>query len=101
MPDVDLYMALREAAESAIERAVEAAAQARGGELRQGLEDALQALADVIPLAPDHRTTARLQLVAATTRQALADLAAGRLAELGALVEQARADIGTYDLPET
>ena len=100
MPDVDLYMALREAAESAMERALEAAAQARGGELRQGLEDVLQALADAIPLAPDQRTTARLQRVARTTRQALTDLDMGKLAELGALVEQAHADIGTYDLPE-
>ena len=101
MPDVDLYMALREAAESAMERALEAAAQASGGELRRGLEDVLQALADAIPLAPDHRTTVRLQRVAKTTRQALADLDMGKLAELGALVEQARADIGTYDLPES
>ncbi len=101
MRDVDLYMAFREAAESAMERAVEAAAQASGGELRQGLEDVLQALADATPLAPDRRTAARLQRAAETTRRALADLDSGKLAELGALVEQAHVDIGTYDLPET
>jgi hypothetical protein len=100
MPDVDLYLAFRGAAESAIDRAHEAAADACGRELRQGLEDALQALADSIPLAPDPKTTARLQRAQRAIRQALEDFDKGALAELGALLEQARVDICSYDLPD-
>src|SRR5690242_9740632 len=93
MPDPDAYLAFRTAAESAIERAVAAASEATGAELRQGLEDAAAALGDALPLAPDVKTAERLRRAAAAVSRALADYDAGRLAELGALVEAARSDI--------
>jgi hypothetical protein len=94
-------MAFREAAESAIERAQEAAAEATGAKLRQGLEDVLSALGDVIPMSPDGKTADRLRRAEATVRQALADYDQGKLAELGALLVRARADILRYDIPGT
>ena len=99
MPDVDAYMAFRQAAESAMARAHDAAADACGVDLRLGLEDTLTALADTIPLSPDEKTRERLKRAAQTIRRALADYDAGKLAELGALVEAAREDISTYDVP--
>src|ERR1700758_3974107 len=98
MPNVDAYMAFREAAESAIERAHEAAAGSRGAALRRGLEAPLQAIPDAMPLSPDTATTARLQRVDGTLRRALSDLDKCRLAELGALLQSARRDIGSYDV---
>lgn len=93
MPGIDAYFGFKEAAESAIERAHEAALDMRGAELRQGLEDTLSALADAEPLAPDPAIAARLRGVAERVRQALGDLDEGRLAELGALVENARKEL--------
>ena len=92
MPDTDAYMAFREAARSAIERAHEAALEMRGAELRQGLEDALSALADAAPLAPDP-AAARLRRVAELVRRAIDDLEKERLAELGNLVEEVRREL--------
>jgi hypothetical protein len=99
MPDIDAYMGFREAAESAIERAHEAAREMRGAELRQGLEDALSALADARPLAPDVKSATRLQRVAERISRAVGDLDGGKLAELGNLLEGARRDLLHYDLP--
>lgn len=99
MPDIDAYMGYREAAESAIERAHEAARDMRGAELRQGLEDALSALADAEPRAPDPKTAERLQRVGETIRQALLDFDRGKLAELGILLENARKKLLSYELP--
>jgi len=90
MPDTDAYMAFREAARSAIERAHEAALEMRGAELRQGLEDALSALADAGPLAPDPAAAAQVREVAELLRRAIDDLEKERLAELGNLVEEVR-----------
>ena len=90
MPDTDAYMAFREAARSAIERAHEAALEMRGAELRQGLEDALSALADAEPLAPDPAAAAQVREVAELLRRAIDDLEKERLAELGNLVEEVR-----------
>ena len=93
MPDADAYTGFREAAQSAIERAHEAALEMRGAELRQGLEDALSALADAEPLAPDPAVAARLRGVAELVRRSLDDFEKGRLAELGNLVEDARKEL--------
>ena len=95
MPDIDAYLGFREAAESAIRRAIDAAAEARGTDLRRGLEDTEAALADAILLSPDTRTRERLERALGTVRRALGDFELGMLAELGALVEHALADIAT------
>ncbi|HJS88117.1 MAG TPA: hypothetical protein VJ779_21915 [Acetobacteraceae bacterium] len=93
MPDTDAYIAFREAAQSAVERAHEAALDMRGAELRQGLEDALSALADAEPLAPDPAAASRLRELAELVRRALDDFDKGKLAELGKLVEDARKEL--------
>ena len=93
MPDTDAYKNFREAARSAMERAHEAALEMRGAELRQGLEDALSALGDAGPLAPDLAAAAQLREVAELVRRALDDFAKERLAELGNLVEKARKEL--------
>jgi hypothetical protein len=93
MPDTDAYVGFREAAQSAIERAHEAALEMRGAELRQGLEDALSALADAEPLAPDSGAEARQRGVAELVRRALDDFDKGKLAELGNLVEDVRKEL--------
>jgi hypothetical protein len=93
MPDTDAYVGFREAAQSAIERAHEAALEMRGAELRQGLEDALSALADAEPLAPDSGAATRLRGVVELVRRALDDFDSGKLAELGNLVEDVRKEL--------
>jgi hypothetical protein len=100
MTDVDAYMAFRQAAESALERAHEAALEANGCELRQGLEDALTGLADASPLSPNRKTLERLRRSERLTRQALTDFDAGKLVELVVLLETARKEISCYDLPD-
>ena len=93
MPDTDAFTGFKEAAESAIERAHEAALEMRGADLRQGLEDALAALGDAEPLAPDAAVAARLRSVAERVRRALGDFDEGKLAELGVLVESVRKEL--------
>lgn len=99
MPDVEAYFTFRQNASSAMERAHEAALEANGADIRHGLEDALAALADAITASPDEASTSRLRRAGAAIHKALRCYDKQELPEMQALVEQARHDIDTYDIP--
>ena len=91
------FEAYRYAAESALERAHEAAATACAADLRRGLEDAREALRDAAGVIPPRGLVAsilvRLEGASAKIEHALVDLACGALIELDTLLEEARTDV--------
>ena len=89
---------LIETAQLELERAHRAALALDAGEIRRGVQLALDALREAaLPADGEAEASvpppATLHAMAATLERALADLQDGRLAELGALLEAARKDL--------
>lgn len=99
MPDIESYFTLREIAASAMVRAHEAALEANGADIRRGLEDAMAALADAIAVSPNETSTQRMRRAGEAIHKALRCYDLHKLPEMETLMEQARRDIDTYDVP--